>query len=131
MIMIQTISRFCLFSIVVLMMSCLGIVGCHKTQSHGSGGSYVPPPPPPPDLILRVGDKFPTFSDEEVRSSFFEIYISNRSDINGNIGGTLQLQNGQMQLKNGTVYKVVGKCVIDYSKGSIITEGTIEVYYNK
>ena len=120
--MIQTISRFYLFSIVVLMMSCLSIVGCHR-----------PPPPtePKPDKILKVGDKFPTFSDEDVRSSFFEIYISNRSDINGNIGGTLQLENGQMKLKDGTVYKVLGKCIIDYSKGGIITEGTIEVYHNK
>ena len=91
----------------------------------------MPPPPPPPDKILQVGDKFPTFSDEDVKSRFFEIYISNRSDINGNIGGTLQLENGQIKLKDGTVYKVLGKCIIDYSKGSIITEGTIEVYHNK
>lgn len=117
--MIQIISRFYLFSIVVLMIICFGIVGCG-----------IPASKPQPDVILRVGDKFPTFSDEDVRSSFFDVYISQRSDINGKIGGTLQLQNGQMKLKDGTVYKVPGKCIIDYSKGSIITEGTIEVYYN-
>lgn len=130
--MIQTISRFHLFSIVVLMMSCLGIIGCHIPPSNGSGGSHVPPLEPKPDKILQVGDKFPTFSDEDVRSSFFDIYIDARSNINENIvGGTLQLENGQMKLKDGTVYKVLGKCIIDYSKGGIITEGTIEVYHNK
>ena len=136
--MIQIISRFCLFSIVVLMMSCLGIVGCGKKKIKDSDGIYVSPVQrempkremPKPDAILRVGDKFPIFSDEDVRKSVFDIYISQRSDINGKIGGTLQLQNGYMILKDGTVYKAPGKCIIDYSKGSIITEGTIEVYYN-
>ena len=84
-----------------------------------------------PDETLRVGDKFPTFSDEDVRSRSFEIYISSRSNINGNISGTLQLENGQIKLKDGTVYKVLGKCIIDYSKSGVITEGTIEVYHNE
>ena len=131
--MMQTISRFYLFFIVVLMISCLGIVGCGKKKIEGSDGIYVFPvqrEPVKPDAILRVGDKFPIFSDEEVKSSFFNVYINQRSNINGKIGGTLQLQNGHMILKDGTVYKVPGKCVIDYLKGSIITEGAIEVYYN-
>ena len=118
------------------MMSCLSIVGCHTLPPNGNKGFGGPPPippipPPKPDAILQVGDRFPTFSDEDVRSQYFEIYISKRSDINENIGGTLQLENGQMKLKDGTVYKVLGKCVIDYSKGGIITEGAIEVYYKK
>lgn len=116
------------------MMICLGIVGCRGARSNGSGGPYEPPIQrelQEPDVILDVGDKFPIFSDEYVRKSVFDIYISQRSDINGKIGGTLQLQNGYMILNDGTIYKFPGKCIIDYSKGGIITEGTIEVYYNK
>ena len=138
--MIQTISRFYLFSIVVLMMSCLGIVGCGKKKIKGSDGISVSPVQrelvkrelPKPDKILRVGDKFPIFSDEAVISRSFESVIDTRASIyRNNIGGTLQLQNGHMTLKDGTVYKFLGKCIIDYLKGGIITEGTIEVYYNK
>lgn len=153
--MIQKIFQSILFSTILLFMSGLIIGGC-GSKSHElpevisveiekpsndsefqfvprpSDSTVLPPPDPPkPDETLRVGDKFPTFSDEDVESRSFEIYISKRSNINGNISGSLQLENGHIKLKDGAVYKVLGKCIIDYSKDSIITEGIIEVYYNK
>ena len=124
--MLQKNSSIYILTVVILMISCFVIVGCVHPPP-------PPSPPPPPDEVLQVGDKFSFIDDSEIQRSNLDVLINSTIIINGSItGGTQEFGNGWIQLKNGTEYKIPGRCIIDFSTGNgIITKGKIEVYYKK
>ena len=87
-----------------------------------------------PNRILRVGDKFPSFNDNEIN---LEYLITRNEPTIVNPDGTVTKKNvmkwrrgSVIELKNRTRYICAnpdGCEIVDL----VITKGSIEVYYNK
>ena len=81
---------------------------------------------------LKVGDEFPNYNKEDVRKRLFDHFVDTRVINSGRVvGGTLELK-GWIELKDGTVYIIPDKCIIDFSTGRrVITEGTIVCLFER
>ena len=75
-----------------------------------------------PDKVLRVGDKLPSFTSNDVVSRVNTLW--SRKLITG------FQKNGWIELKNGTRYVCVSSEGCEVANFTII-KGTIEVYYRK
>lgn len=112
--------------ILPLLILCLFfLIGCSK-QLHR----------PLPDTVLRVGDKLPLFSLNDIAKSSSGLSWTYGDDVTHerNYGPNVRFpeESVWVELKNGTRYVCVtpGGCRISLTNSGII-EGEIEVYYNK